>query len=258
MAEAASAYGKLCGMGGCPPGNNPLTVILDGPFSIILQAASAASDVINGVVAFTPIEKNGKHLFNLNGVPLTDIKHDFDLKISGFTPTNKPCIIGLDGFCTDHTKWDSSPAKRFITLVLPPPNRIRTTRNSIPVTVAGKTVNLPQNHVLEYDTTLQSVPKMGYKGKTVSPVANTYILEVGMDPAVDPDTDCSHALQFYNESMLPLFPDLGKNVIQKFNQCPKFKGHLYAQRRSAQGEGGTHILTTTLECKSGGLLVSTP
>jgi hypothetical protein len=113
--------------------------------------------------------------------------------------------------------------------------------------------------VLEYDFNPTTTVAMDYQeaGHPVSPFANIFLFEVGMDPKIDSDPNCSHAKDFYNNSTLPFFPGLDpiRNAID-FSNCPVFTPHLYSLRFKNMER--VHIFATTLECKSGGLIVTSP
>ncbi len=267
IATGTAAHAGLCGgTVACQPANKPLQVIFDGPFSVVLQTASPTSDDITGVMVFSPIEPQGQHLIKLNGVPLDEKKlHHFSLNITGFTPPHQPCVShDFSDFCKDHTRFDASAADRFVTVTLPCPKNIITDTQHVPplpVTVGGQPRSMPQSHVLEYDLPNNSKITMDYResGHPASPLGNAFIFEVGMD---HPDSDCSHARDFYNKSMLPFFPDLNNDLQHNaiaFPTCPTVAPHLYFLQFKSRGEvEPIHIFTTTLECKSGGLIVTNP
>jgi hypothetical protein len=268
-----AAYAKLCGGGTCPStgSNKPLQIVFDGPFSLVLHTVSNSSDVVipNGVMAFTPVEPHGKHLLNLNGVPLDEKKdHHFTLNIGGFTPPNQPCISSdFDDFCTDHTGFTLAPQNStageiFVSITLPCPNRIVTASGSqpIPVTVGGSSKKMPQNHILEYDVADLSKVTMSYResGRNAAPFGNLFLFEVGMDPTQNPDSDCSHLKQFYNQEILPFFPALAGNTIDvPAGTCPMFTPRLYFAPPLSRDDRKYHPFTTTLECKAGGLIATT-
>jgi hypothetical protein len=263
-----AAYAKLCDGGTCSPANKPLQIIFDGPFSLVIHTVSSTSDDVipNGVMAFTPVEPHGKHLLNLNGVPLDEKKdHHFSLNIGGFTPPNQPCISSdFNDFCTDHTRFNPTPQNSsagevFVTVTLPCPNRITTAGvQPIPVTVGGKTKKMPQNHILEYDVADLSTVTMTYResGRAASPFGNLFVFEVGLDPAQNQDSDCSHLKEFYNNEILPFFTDLAGYKID-VPSCPKVTPRLYFAPPLSRDDRKYRPFTTTLECKSGGLIATT-
>lgn len=264
IAGGPAVYAKLCGgPPSCPAAANLIQIVLDGPFSVVLQTASPTSDDITGVLAFTPVEPNGAHLIKLNGVPLDERKqHHFTLKISGYTPPLHPCISSaFNDFCNDHTKFNPLASDMFVALKLPCPKNITTDIVNVPplsVTVGGSPRSMPQNHVLEYDVPMGSSVIMDYResGHPATPVGNTFLFEVGMD---HPDTDCSHAKDFFNHSTLPFFPDLSQNTIE-FPNCPRATPpHRYFMQAKYKDDSiKAHMYTTTLECKSGGLIGTSP
>lgn len=265
-----AAYAKLCDGGKCPSTGNPsLQVIFDGPFSLVLHTVSnSADDVIpNGVMAFTPVEPMGKHLLNLNGVPLDEKKdHHFTLNIGGYTAPKQPCISSdFNDFCNDHTRFNPIPQNTargeiFVTVILPCPNRIITATGSqpIPVKVGTSSKNMPQNHILEYDVADLSKVTMTYResGRTAAPFGNLILFEVGMDPIKNPDTDCSHLKAFYNQEILPFLPDLAGNTID-VPSCPMFTPRTYFAPPLTRDDRKYRPFATTLECKSGGLIATT-
>lgn len=263
VATAVGAQAKLCGgTTHCPTASNPLTLTFDGPFSLVLQTASGTSDDITGVIAFTPVEPNGMHLFKLNGVPYDETEHyDFTLNIPGFNPPSRPCITkSLSSFCTDHTTFNATAGLVFISVKLPCPNTITNLANLKPIsaTVGGGKVNMPRGHMLVYDIPATSKATLDQKGATqpVSPIANNLLFAVGMDPAAHPDADCSHAASFYNKSMLPFFPDLANNTITIApGDCP---AAITPATKASQGHGPFQLLGSTFECKGGGLIVTSP
>jgi len=261
IVAGTAAYAKLCGnLQPCPSAATPFQVVLDGPFSVVLHTASPNSDDVTSVTAFTPVEQHSAHLFKLNGVPLDEKKqHHFALNISGFTPPSQPCIArDFNDFCVDHTRFDPAPAGKdiFIAITLPCPTRIITNVTPLAVTIGGTATshNMPQNHVLEYDISHAGPITMDYReaGHSGSPLGNSFYFEVGLD---HPDNDCSHAKDFYNNWMLPFFPDLAGNTID-FPTCPPGAHHQYFFP-SRDDRIKLVMLTTTLECKSGGLITTT-
>jgi hypothetical protein len=245
-----------------------LQVIFDGPFSLVLHTVSKTSDDIipNGVMAFTPVEPMGKHLLNLNGVPLDEKKdHHFTLNIGGFTAPKQPCISSdFKDFCTDHTTFNPTPQNSrageiFVTVILPCPNRIITAgMQPISVTVGGNPKSMPQNHILEYDVADLSKVTMTYResGRNAAPFGNLFLFEVGMDPVQNPDNDCSHLKAFYNQEILPFFTDLAGNTID-VPSCPMFTPRTYFAPPLTRDDRKYHPFATTLECKSGGLIATT-
>lgn len=158
-------------------------------------------------------------------------------------------------------------------------------------------VPLPFAHVLEYDLSLQNTLDMSvtYDGKTIvlqhsaGPTNKIFRFEVGLAQLPgqtpqdqDPDTDGSLASKFHNKFLLPNFPKLagqsGNNIGQVHSLTARSQVGAARQHAATKSNKGNHksknaikpkhpertfpftttTTTTTFECKSGGLLVTSP
>ncbi len=157
-------------------------------------------------------------------------------------------------------------------------------------------VPLPFAHVLEYDLSAANTLDINvkYDGKTVllqhsvGPVDQLIRFEVGLAKLLgqtpkdqDPDPNGSLATEFHNKFLLPNFPKLamqsGNNIGQVHTLVDMTsKSHVTAghQQKATKAKKGNatskkatkpnhseqehFFTTTTFECKSGGLLVTSP
>lgn len=244
--------------GNCTPAGNPLLVVLEGPFVVVLQKPSASSPIVTGVTVLVP--KDPAHLFALNGVPLKGAQHHFKFNATGLTANQQVCVDTVfKDFCVPSANFQSAASDRFVEILnLPCPQRILA-RNAIKVTFESSDPGcMPLDHVLEYNIAEPSLPiTMSYTeqdNRPVHAIGNVFYFEAGRDP-VSPGP-AAHAIDFYNNHVLPclsLQTDTHRLLQDVFvdKPCPgsKFTEPLIRRLKP---------FTTTLECKSGGIIGGTP
>jgi hypothetical protein len=248
IASASQGLASICGTSPCTSQPGSLKIILEGPFAVVLDTANAYH-----VTAFTP-RHNSEHCFLFNGA-YQDLqyKYRFQLLPSGLKSMSgkSPCIDqNLSHLCAEHSHFNSSAKHHLMTLDLPCPQRIFASSLSRSVTLTfadATTMQMPMDYVLEYDIDNQNLIKMlGWQGDDQSTLQDnnlTFKFEVGLPKLLgggDPDLDGSHACDFHNHSLLPYFSDLQNDQAKILTQVQGFNK------------------TTTLECKSGGIITGSP
>jgi hypothetical protein len=223
----------------CASATTPLRIILEGPFGIVLKKTSSTSTTVTRVTAFTPA--HAMHHARLNGWQLPDgVSHSLTLVDTGLAANSTGCVdTACKDFCEENTDFNCPSPNHFVLIDLPCPKQIYTTTTASITFESGAPGKLPQNHVLEYDIQDAGKP-IGflYQGSQfITPIANSLLLEVGMLRGVG--NPKAHAIEFYNNYLLPCFPKLKNLPAKKL-------ADITAPSR-----------TTTLECKSGGLIAGT-
>jgi hypothetical protein len=251
VVRSLPSFASVCGTSPCTTIPGSLRVILEGPFALAINNSSPWS-----IRAFSP--KYRKHNFAFNGSLCDkDVQYGFYLAETGLkSATAAPCIdASFKYFCAENTSFDSRMNDHFLTLHLPAPQRIFTLSSGITAILEDGTPNvpLPGDHVLEYDTTTDPalIRMLGWYEDGASIQLTPYLLnsyqtfkfEVGLAKLLGnttSDPNGHHAINFHNNYLLKYFPDLKDK----------------SNRQIRQIDGGHP--TTTLECKSGGLIATTP
>src|SRR5579864_1446151 len=102
--------------GVCTPATNPLLVIFEGPFCVVLKKPSATSADVTGVDVLVP--KDPAHLFALNGVPLQDAQHHFTFTSGGLAHNTQVCVdTPFKNFCVPSTNFQCDPSNRFVEIL---------------------------------------------------------------------------------------------------------------------------------------------
>lgn len=233
-------------------------VYLEGPFVLVSQQSNS------GVIKiFSPMEALKKHHFRFNGA---EQKHKQKHAISfltaagalaynaSFPPISDPL---LKPFTWNSNDWDQTQTDNLLELDLPNPDSITSFVHNDKRTVVifesdpNTSVEMPSGHVLEYTLDPQKLIEMTDSvmgAKFPEPNAHQsgipgFELEIGLplkQGGPDPDQDGSHATSFHNDVLLPRFPSIKMDRDKRFL--------LVTQPQ----------LTTTLECKLGGFIVTTP
>jgi hypothetical protein len=259
LAKLMSGQTVCNNSGVCMPASNPLLVVIEGPFAVVLQKPSPSSANVTGVTVLVP--KDPSHLFALNGVPLKANQHHFKFLAPGLAANTQVCVDTVfKDFCVPSTNFQCAASNRFVEILnLPCPRRILA-RNAIQVKFqSGDPGCMPLDHVLEYDIADPSLPiTISYTeqgNRAVHAIGNIFYFEVGRDP-ISPNP-AGHAIDFHNNHILPCFPPLQNDPHRRLqdvfvNQLcsgSKFSDELLKRLKP---------FTTTLECKSGGIIGGSP
>lgn len=249
--------------GDCTPAPNPLLLVFEGPFAVVLQKPSSSSPNVTGVAVLVP--KDPAHLFALNRVPLKDSQHHFKFVGAGLAPNTQACVDTVfKDFCVPSNDFQCDANNRFIEILnLPCPRRILA-RNAIQVKFQCQPNPndfhcMPLDHVLEYHIADSSLPTtISYDeqdNRPVNAIGNVFYFEVGRDPLSSGAAD--HAVDFHNNHLLPCFPPLQKDthhLLQNVFVNQPCSGSRLPNKIIKQ----LKPFTTTLECKSGGIIAGTP
>ena len=250
----AVGFAQICTSGPCQTNPNALMIVLQGPFALVINSASPWN-----ITAFTP-KHNGEHLFAFNGsVCDNDAKYAFLLENDGLMPaTAAPCVDSpLPRFCAENTPVDRSPKDHFVSIHLPAPQRIFIKQSgNLMATMEdpgpGTKFALPGDRILEYDNPDMTKVRMLGSGDgdltQLPPVTGKrlFTFEVGLPNLLgggDSDPDGSHAIDFYNNSLLPHFSALAHDTKRRIQDITP-----HAVRRGV----------STFECKIGGPTVTSP
>lgn len=233
----------------CNPSH--LQVILQGPFGLMINTA-INGDRPWGVRAFVPVH-NREHMFMFNNSPENkDSNYKFQLKPDGLKPNPFPTLNRqFERFYFEHALCNFDTNYHFMTIELPYPERINIRSSFSNATMMdGKQFEIPGDHILEYKIINRNIVEMsGWENSSTTAIPlksknQIFTFEVGLPNHLggnDSDQNGTHAVEFYDNSLLLYFPDLAKN---KANNILQVSPH-------------SHPKTTTLECKIGGLIVTT-
>lgn len=242
----------------CPPARfESLKVALSGPFALVVQKDNAG--LVRKVFAFTPVDPD--HYFSINGsAPINTNPIALSLAPAGLVSANGAVQYKDDfgSFDVSENKGNVKYANAFVYIDLPCPDRLIYVGN--PATAhlqsTGASVYLPLNHVLLYqiDHSNGTNPPIKITSSQIGDTCldkdtDTIVIEVGRKQGLGGGT--AHAVQFFNKKLLPCVPDvhgleLSDIAIAQQKKKPKEQHPL----RSIP-------FGTTLECKNGGLLVTT-
>jgi hypothetical protein len=245
--------------GACTPTGNPLLVVFEGPFAVVLNKPSPSSTSVTGVTVLVP--KDPAHLFALNGVPLNANQHHFKFTSGGLAPNTQVCVDTVfKDFCVPTTNFQCPATNRFVEILnLPCPRRILA-RHAIQVQFqSGDPGCMPLDHILEYDIADPKLPiTISYTeqgNRPVHAIGDVFYFEVGRDPLSA--GAAAHAIDFHNKHVLPCFP-----LLQ--NDPHRLLQNVFVDQ-PCSGSGFTDEMlkrlrpfTTTLECKSGGIIGGNP
>jgi hypothetical protein len=261
LSGMAAAQGvSICNSGAsCTLSSNSLLVWLEGPFAVVLQRKGS---IISAVIAFSPVHQ--QHSTAINGVPLPKHpqQHHYHLpddpKLMHPLPTVACLAPDFKDFCSDNLGLNCDFSDSFVSLVLPCPKNIYTRKLRRGITSSGDPVCIPQDHVLEFElTAANQAPPLVYEqtGQIVQPFLNMFHIEIGLDHV---DLGGVHAMVFHNQTLLKCFPQLQADpkkqlmAIDDTLICPlqKLLPELVTSR--------LNMFTSTLECKSGGIIGGNP
>ena len=232
-------------------------MILEGAFLVVLNRESAGSDNILSVSAFSPVDN--QHQLKLNGVPLPTnaIKHGFTLsKQPGLKEYTTTCVDAyLKDACIDKIPLLAcKPDDSLIRITLPCPLRISASSFRSVTFMNDKPGLMPQDHILEYEIADSGFPiTMKYDNLNQlvdAKTNNTFLIEIGLPRGTPGPMSVQHAKDFHNGPILKCFKlegDTGKQIKD-----------IPLAERSTKLLPRSTIVTTTLECKSGGMIGGTP
>jgi len=251
----------LCRASGtCPSVSKPFHFILQGPFGLKLQNPPN----VTGITAFMPIDPSKRHQFAMGGQPQTASK-EFNFELHQVKPPSSLPQLCIDkafsSFCAEHTTWAPAGKRRLLTIDLPVPNSIIPLPKEKPLTVTFQSSTQPKSlyrtFVLEYDLAVSDLELLETSsGLKIAMGVNEYYVEVGLDHKDPDDTANSHAMNFYNKSLLPFFPDLQtpEHILATISESPlEHQTHANPECKDFYPE-----TTTTFECKAGGIIGGSP
>lgn len=232
-------------------------IVLNGPFALVMSQDAPAK-----LRAFTPFESHDLHAFFINNTNAKETKksHVVSLVTEPGALKENRTLPKIDPLLADFN-WHSpekeiTSVQNLVEMELPTPDRILADDETItPVrfedTHLGTT---PQGHVLEYtvsdanklikmtdsltgDISLQASPNPG---------ARRITLQVGIFVIAGRVTDLNgvHAKSFHNNDLLTRFQKIKDDKDKRLDTV----GDLLALK----------FYTTTVECKSGGFMVTVP
>lgn len=291
---SVKGFASICNSS-CPSRPHSLWVALEGPFAVVVDSATYAVTAftprghgdhffaLNGAV----YDQSKTYDFTMAITP-------WNWPPSPLPPL---CVKNdAPPFCAENTQFNP-PNNDFISIKLPAPQRIIVHDSPFfkadMQDNTTKDVPLPLSHVLEYDLSAGNQLKMTvvYDNITadlqpISPAGGPdqlFRFEVGLPRLFGggPDPNGSLATEFHNKFLLPNFPKLamqsGNNIGQVHTLVDMTtKSHVTAghQQKATKAKKGNapskkatkpnhseqehFFTTTTFECKSGGLLVTSP
>ena len=258
--NATRGWTSICSPSGpCPAPQSLFQLYLEGPFGLILHKDTANPPNVTGITAFMPVDPSHRHHFAMQKQP-QDIKKEYSFALTQTKPpaTNSLCIDSAFGnFCVDSTSWSAKASSKLLTIELAVPTRIIPEQGFPPMPVVFKSSgsgNWQRAFVLEYDLNVSPLQLTNTTTGANIPLTDPYYrFEVGLSRR-DPDKPGNpHAKDFYNRTLLSFFPDLQKNdsyIVVDANDPSK--------PAPSKSGGKIRIMTSTYECKSGGIIGGTP
>jgi hypothetical protein len=237
-----NSWAQLCtGHGACNAPTKSFKLILRGPFGLALHNPPT----VTGITAFVPVDPDGRHHWAMERQPQDNTKQ-FSFALKQSTPSSIPFCLdtAFQNFCAEKTTFKSTAKSKLLTIDLAIPARITTFSSSDILTVDVKSgatgKKWYRSFVIEYDVSVSGVELTETASSVIIPTPNpTYTIEVGLRHRDHDTPDNAHAKKFYNESLLPFFPDLMDD------------NHIII---TATGPLAT---VTTFECKAGGIIGGT-
>ena len=225
-----------------------LHIRLEGPFSVVIQK----NDTYR-VRACTIADPD--HQFVINGQQIPYKSGDsfhFELLPDGLETYNSwPDIDPAFDWSNKATSnWDNDESYYFITMDLPCPQRIMQDETARVIFDDYTSGLIPLNHVLVYaiedfDKVKITSQELGAQDTDDNGI---FRLELGLPPNTPVSTIHDHSLMCYNSMLQQFFPDLDKDKKCRLKDIEIIEPPPPVR----------YPLTTTLECKSGGLIVGFP
>lgn len=248
---ANQTWASICtNHGPCAAASDPYPVLLSGPFGLVLHRDISNPLVITGLTAFMPADPHNRHKFALQGAIQTISNKKFNFLLQQTSPPNSPVLCvdeEFSAFCIESTPWSAKAKAKLLTIDLAVPTRVTPILGDTPLSVvfqSSKPGKMYTALLLEYDLKISPL-KLIHKDSGLNiPLSPDFLaFEVGLDRN-DPDTpDIAHGRDFHNSSLLPFFPGLKGDP-----------NHIVI----SAADNGIRILTTTFECKAGGIIVGNP
>lgn len=235
-----------------------LEIALDGPFALVMMQGSPSLRI------FTAIEHNDLHAFFINGSSAQETKKTHSLTLvteqGAIQDGNTALPDTRDSLFTDFN-WhspekDIDSTDNLVEMALPLPDRIFADDETItPVRFEDPHLGVtPQGHILEYtvtDPTKSIKMTDSLTGDIVpqtspNPKARRITLQIGMIVVSgrEPDEHGVHAKHFHNDVLLARFVKIKDDKDKRLDSVGEF---------FARGP-----FATTVECKSGGFIVTIP
>lgn len=217
-----------------------LHIRLEGSFCVVIQKNSSYK-----IRAGTPMDPD--HLLAINGQQIPYKSGDsfhFELMPDGLETYNSWPEIdpAFDWSNKTTNNWDNNYSYYFIAMDLPCPKQIMqdcTTRVIFDDFSSGL---MPHNHILIYE--IKDFSKLRIASDTPNPAKidqnGVLSLEIGLPRESSPSKVHDHTINCHNNMLKKFFPDLHKD-----KRC----------RLKDIEVSGSLLDTTTLECKSGGMIV---
>ena len=214
-----------------------LHIRIEGSFCVVIQKKDSYR-----VRACTAV--NPDHLFVVNRQQIPYKPGDsfhFELTPDGLEPNNSWPVIdpAFDWSNKTTGNWTNKMSNYFITMDLPCPQQIQQD-GTCRVTFDDNTSGLmPRNHILTYEIKDISKLKITCDKLGQQKIENgVFSLEIGLPLGTPDDQVRAHAIKCHNNMVQLFFPDL------------------YKDKKCRLKDIG--VETTTLECKSGGMIVGYP
>ena len=224
-----------------------LHIRLEGSFCVVIQKNDSYR-----VRACTMAHKD--HLFAINGKPRKYKQGDsfhFELKPDGLVTYKKwPHIDPTFKWSSKTTgNWVNDDSYYFITMDLPCPQQIMQDGTAEVVFGDNSSGLMPRDHILVYE--IEDIDEVEITCKELGDQDiddnGVFQMELGLKLNTPDDEVRKHAIMFYNTMLQKFFPDLYKDP-----KC-RMKDIQFAPIRVP-----SVYTATTLECKSGGMIVGYP
>ena len=254
----ASAAPSICS-GTCQPVNGSLLVWLEGPFAVVINRDNAGQAV--DITAFSPMDAD--HLTKIESLKgAYPEQFHLALQTDGIVPATTVCISSdFSSFCIEQLgKIIGNPDGTFVRLKLPLPKNIYTSE-LLKGKLAGNNVCIPQDHVFEYDTVPGKPITLYYEDAKQqlhpnNPANKLFHIEVGLDSATSSAEAIAHAKRFH-KTILAHF-GLQNDPRKQITDFSTTRCRGTIPREIADRLPVLQIDTTTLECKSGGIIGGSP
>jgi hypothetical protein len=254
---------------GCPPTHLKFVqVMLSGPFAVVLQTDGSGN--VTNVIAFAPMADNGEHFFSVNGSNPDNSKVlKLALPADGLILSGgKISFIdpGFSDFSVHETLNNIKFDNPFVRVDLPCPDEIIfSDRPATGHFKSSSPFSLPLNHVLLYrvdhgpNQDQDPIIKMTSDllgDICLDKASDAFVIEVGQRKGTPGAT--AHAVKFFNEKLLPRLPDVKGKELNDISLASGKPKKTPTQKTPAKKTGISPVHALTLECKHGGLIVTTP
>lgn len=208
-----------------------------------------------GLTAIMPADDKGRHKFRIQGQD-QNTSRPFGFAVQQINPPKNPSFClepGFSDFCVESTNINPNALPKLISIELSVPTRIAPSTLT-PLRVVFQSTNpgtMQRGYILEYDLAVSPIQFIDTISGFSLPLPNGGLgLEVGLGPKDPDDQFSSHAIHFYNKHLLPFFGlDSDSNHV--------LSTIFPSLARSTPGQPDNNV-TTTLECKAGGIIGGNP